>query len=89
MAIIGQEDVARAAVDLLAAYTEGDGPAYLTHLQTLMDKLIPMFPQVTTALAVHPLAKAVADEWREAGVVSPGALMQLWEDCHESYVGRA
>lgn len=89
MTALGQEDVIRAARDLLTSYEKGNGRAYLAHLQTLMDNLIPLFPYVTTALAIHPHIKAVVDEWQESGAVSQGALMQLWEEYHEPHKGRA
>ena len=89
MAIVGQEDVARAAADLLAAYEKGDSPIYFNRLQTLMSNLIPYFPHIATAVAVQPHVKAIVDEWRESGSAPQEALMLLWEDYHDSYVGRA
>lgn len=84
----GQEDVVRAARDLLASYEKDRGHAYLSHLQTLMDRLIPLFPRIATAVAVHPLITAVLNEWQEAGTVSQEVLMQLWEEYHDAHVGR-
>lgn len=89
MAGLGQEGVISAARDLLTSYERGNGHAYLTHLQTLMDKLIPLFPRIATAIAILPQVKAVADEWQGSGAVSQEALMLLWEDYHEAYRGRA
>ena len=89
MAALGQEDVIGAVRDLLASYERGNGQAYLTHLQTLMNKLIPLFPRIATAIAIHPQVKAVIDEWQGSGAVSPEALMLLWEEYHEPHEGRA
>lgn len=89
MAALGQEDVIRAARDLLTSYEKGNGRAYLAHLQTLMDKLIPLFPSIATAIAIHPQVKALVDEWQGSGAVSQEALMLLWEEYHEPHEGRA
>lgn len=89
MTALGQGDVIRAASDLLTSYKKGNGRAYLTHLQTLMDNLIPLFPRIATAIAIQPYVKAAVNEWQESGAVSQEALMLLWEEYHEPHKGRA
>jgi hypothetical protein len=89
MVIQGQETVIQAASDLLATYEKGDGRAYLDRLQTLMDTLLPFFPHLATAVATHPLIKGILNEWQENGDVPQEAIMELWEEYFDAYVGRA
>jgi len=89
IAALGQENVIQAANDLLISYKKGNGQSCFTHMQTLMRNLLPFFPHVATAVAVYALVKTMVEEWQETGAVSQESLMQLWEECHDSYVGEA